>query len=632
MSRHSGAVLVQLGRVFGRGTVSGLSEESLLDRFVRGKDEAAFAALVARHGPMVLGICRRVLRNEHEVEDAFQATFLVFVRRAGAIRDGGLLGHWLYGVAHRVAVRARANAAKKRLREPNVNDADHFDVAAVTKDDSADLRKVIDEELARLPDSVRAPIVLCYLEGLTHEEAASRLGWPLGTVRSRMARGRDTLRQRLSRRGVTASDASLATVLARPSSLSIPASLFDATVKASLSFQTIGATSAVLASTSAASLAQGVLHAMTLTKLSAFGAVALSGLMVLGGWQTYGRSGQDPNPPKDAGNAGTAFRVTNLENKLELMAADLKALRDENRRLQDQLRESKNRALPPAAGSGMAPAGEVVTGMPGASVQSGGVATGGAVSAAKSGMAGMMPGGLEAGMMGGASGMMEGMGSGGMPGMMGARGMGGMPGMAMGSGGGMAAADPNQPVSQRIGDLIFVTSPGGNKVSILDTTTGKAKALTLSSSKDHKPWFVGLSMIGGGFGALQIQGAGVSRIAAYSNRLWYPIDLVEPTDSAVPIIGNRLAAYTIGRRVYAFSAASGRWDFIEVPKGMAPQVTLKDGSVEFTHDGHLYTFSLLSPKWVDTNLDPKLILDAPEDKPGKPADERVITPPSSPFR
>ena len=117
MSRYSGVILGQLDRVFNQGTVAGLDDEKLLKQFVVERDDVAFAALVARHGRMVLGVCRRILQDEHDVEDAFQATFLVLVNRAKAIRDGGLLGHWIYGVAHRVAVRARANAARRYVRE-----------------------------------------------------------------------------------------------------------------------------------------------------------------------------------------------------------------------------------------------------------------------------------------------------------------------------------------------------------------------------------------------------------------------------------------------------------------------------------------------------------------------------------
>jgi DNA-directed RNA polymerase specialized sigma24 family protein len=117
VSRYAGAVLEQLSRVFNQGTVVGLTEGKLLERFVAAGDEAAFAALVARHGPMVLGVCRRILRDEHDVEDAFQATFLILVRRAGAIKNGELVGHWLHGVAHRVAVRSRVQAAYRAVRK-----------------------------------------------------------------------------------------------------------------------------------------------------------------------------------------------------------------------------------------------------------------------------------------------------------------------------------------------------------------------------------------------------------------------------------------------------------------------------------------------------------------------------------
>jgi RNA polymerase sigma factor (sigma-70 family) len=189
-----------LNRLFHRGTVAGLSEGGLLDRFVTEADESAFAALVSRHGPMVLGVCRRALRDKHDVEDAFQATFLVLVRRARSIRDGELVGHWLHGVAHRVAVRARANAARRYVHERPGAEVDRAEESTPPTDD---LAAILDEELARLPESLQAPLVLCYHEGLTHDEAAQRLGWPVGTVRSRMARARGVMQRRLTRRGIT---------------------------------------------------------------------------------------------------------------------------------------------------------------------------------------------------------------------------------------------------------------------------------------------------------------------------------------------------------------------------------------------------------------------------------------------
>jgi RNA polymerase sigma-70 factor (ECF subfamily) len=156
-------MLGQLNQIFNRGTFVGLDDKNLLERFVVEGDDSAFAALVARHGPMVLGVCRRVLREEHDVEDAFQATFLVLVRRAGTIREASLLGHWIYGVAYRVAVRARANAVRRRGRERVGIEEAPVEVSTPVDDiEQRELRVVLDEELARLPDLLRAPMVLCY--------------------------------------------------------------------------------------------------------------------------------------------------------------------------------------------------------------------------------------------------------------------------------------------------------------------------------------------------------------------------------------------------------------------------------------------------------------------------------------
>ncbi len=199
VGQRSEGVLGSIQRLFGRGTVSGLSQGQLLARFVGERDEIAFEAIVSQHGPMVLGICRRLLDDPHDVEDAFQATFLVLVRRAASLRDRDLLSNWLYGVALRVASRARRDRARRRIREHS----DLEDRLAATEDDSelGELRPLLDSEIARLPERFRTPIVLCYFEGLTHDQAAERLRCPVGTVRSRMAKARDLLRTRLTRRG-----------------------------------------------------------------------------------------------------------------------------------------------------------------------------------------------------------------------------------------------------------------------------------------------------------------------------------------------------------------------------------------------------------------------------------------------
>jgi RNA polymerase sigma factor (sigma-70 family) len=185
------------------GIATGLTDQELLERFATCRDhsgEIAFATLVARHGPMVMNVCRRMLRNPADADDAFQATFLVLVRRAGAIRLGTSLGPWLYGVSVRVARRARDQGARHRAIELNENSAETM--MRQSSPVNRDLKLAIDEALARLPANFRAAIVSCYLEGLTHEEAAVRLRCPVGTVRSRLARGRALLRGRLERSGL----------------------------------------------------------------------------------------------------------------------------------------------------------------------------------------------------------------------------------------------------------------------------------------------------------------------------------------------------------------------------------------------------------------------------------------------
>ena len=181
--------LRQVARVFRDGTLIGLSDRHMLERFVAERDEAAFEVLVARHGPMVLNVCKQLLRDPHDVEDAFQVVFLALVRKAGMIRIEGSLGPWLYAVTHRIAARARANRRRIRMREiaDAAERAGSPPEATLDRDENA---RAIQEELARLPERLRAPLVLCYLQGMTHELAASQLGCPVGTVRSRLSRGR----------------------------------------------------------------------------------------------------------------------------------------------------------------------------------------------------------------------------------------------------------------------------------------------------------------------------------------------------------------------------------------------------------------------------------------------------------
>ena len=183
------------------GLSAGQSDDQLLQKYVdrRAEADAAFAALVDRHGPMVWGVCRRVLGDHADAEDAFQATFLILARRAGAVRVDGSLGRWLHGVARRVASRARADRRNRRTREAQAATAPPNDPPPDAE--RAELLAAIDDELGRLPEKYRAPLILCHLEGLTYAEAADRLGCPRDTLKGRLARARDLLRSRLARRG-----------------------------------------------------------------------------------------------------------------------------------------------------------------------------------------------------------------------------------------------------------------------------------------------------------------------------------------------------------------------------------------------------------------------------------------------
>ena len=212
------------------------SDAQLVERFVRARDDAAFAALMRRHGPMVLATCRQVLGGSALADDAFQAAFLVLSRKATSIGKRGSVASWLHRVAYRIALRAKANEARRgriekraRVRSP---------AGPATEAAWRELHAILDEELARLPDKYQAPLVLCYLEGLTHDEAAVRLGWPAGTVKSRLARGRDRLRSRLARRGLTLSATAFATALvARPATAAVPPELVRSVCAASRAFR-----------------------------------------------------------------------------------------------------------------------------------------------------------------------------------------------------------------------------------------------------------------------------------------------------------------------------------------------------------------------------------------------------------
>jgi RNA polymerase sigma factor (sigma-70 family) len=250
---------------------AGCTDGQLLEAFVSRRDEAAFEAVVNRHGPLVLGVCRRVLRHVHDAEDAFQATFLVLARKAGSIAARDRLAGWLYGVAYHTALKARAARARRGGRESQVPDMPEPESTGEAAWE--DLQPLLDQELSRLPEKYRLPVILCDLEGRTHKEAAQALGWPVGTLSGRLARARKSLAGRLTRRGIALCGGSLALALSREAaSAGVPAELASATAQGAALFAA-GRAAAVPARVIA--LTEAVMKTMLAVKLRGMSALAL---------------------------------------------------------------------------------------------------------------------------------------------------------------------------------------------------------------------------------------------------------------------------------------------------------------------------------------------------------------------
>lgn len=257
--------LRHLRRLLARQGSKDLSDGRLLQLFIAERDEAAFAILVSRHGPLVLGVGRRILHDQSAAEDVFQATFLVLAKKARSIRKQESLASWLYGIAHRLAVRAKAQAAKRQSVEQRGKKVTALEPSVEVT--WRELGAALDDELARLADKHRAPLILCYLEGLTQDEAARQLGWPTSTLRDRLARGRELLRDRLEARGFLLSTGLLATALSQSAASGlVSTSLLDATIEGAVAI-TMGETVAAGFSAEAIVLAKGALQAMFLTKI-----------------------------------------------------------------------------------------------------------------------------------------------------------------------------------------------------------------------------------------------------------------------------------------------------------------------------------------------------------------------------
>jgi RNA polymerase sigma factor (sigma-70 family) len=263
MAAHAEPLPLYLQRWVLQANADGRDDAALLERFVSRRDESAFAVLLARHGSMVLGVCRRVLRDDHEAEDAFQATFLLLARKAGHLRDPRTLAAWLYGAARRLALTAQRSTSRRRQRERERADGSRAAASANPLDElsARELLLVLDEEIAHLPDRYRLPLILCGLEGRSQTEAARLLGWTAASVRGRLERGRARLRTRLVRRGLTLGASLLA--LESMAAATVSAALRQATVQKALTFAA-GSREGIAASVLA--LVESGTAGMTMTK------------------------------------------------------------------------------------------------------------------------------------------------------------------------------------------------------------------------------------------------------------------------------------------------------------------------------------------------------------------------------
>jgi RNA polymerase sigma factor (sigma-70 family) len=285
--RTISASLQQLGRILLGRDVSNCADAELVRRFAERRDEAAFAALVRRYGPLVLGVCRRVLRHEQDAEDAFQATFVVLARNAGSLRRAGGVGQWLYGVAWNVARKANAMRHRRRLKE---REAAVRQQQETPPDMPDDLREILDATLHTLPDKYRTPIVLCDLLGMTVREAAVEVGCPEKTLGTRLRRGRSLLADRLTRRGVAISVAALTVALSQCATAEPPPEFLNSAVRHANDPATVPPAVAVLT--------KGVLN-VTLLHLPRYAAILTCGILIVAGLSA-GLAGRGDSATSDA--------------------------------------------------------------------------------------------------------------------------------------------------------------------------------------------------------------------------------------------------------------------------------------------------------------------------------------------
>jgi RNA polymerase sigma factor (sigma-70 family) len=336
-------VVEHLRSIAFRQHAMGLSDRQLLEIYLAQRDDAAYSVLLRRHSALVWAVCRRILGSHHDAEEAFQATFLVLVRRAASIASRDQLANWLYGVAHRTALKARAARGRRQARERQV--ADMPEPQGEQEGLWSKLLPVLDQELSRLPDKYRTAIVLCDLEGKTRKEAAKALRLPEGTVASRLTRGRAMLAARLRRHGLAVSGGTVAAAIAaNAEAVCVPVSVVWGTIKAA-TLLAAGQTAATGAmSAQVAALTEGVVRAMFLSKLKIIGAaVLLAGTVVAlgGGLATYqltaGQGSADARPvSKQTTSPAQLPKTIVIDNKKLAADQNAKAVKDDEKQIEQQ--------------------------------------------------------------------------------------------------------------------------------------------------------------------------------------------------------------------------------------------------------------------------------------------------------
>jgi RNA polymerase sigma factor (sigma-70 family) len=321
-------VLRHMRGVYATQEARNLSDGKLLDRFLTSQDETAFAVLMHRHGPMVLALCRRLTGDTHAAEDAFQATFLVLARRAAAIKRKAAVASWLYGVAQRIALRAKTQMAAGRRREKEFAEMPRTQPA--DDDTSQELLGALDEEIGRLPEKYQAPIVLCYLEGKSHDQAARQLGWHKNSLTNRLARGRELLRKQLVGRGIALPAAGLTAALGTQASAApVGATLMINTAKAATSFASGQAVADGFITAGALALAREAMKLALGIQAKMVLFVLIAGLAVGGaGVAAYGVNGLQDQPPKVEKGQSPSIKVDKVAPPQKDMAGGVDLLGD----------------------------------------------------------------------------------------------------------------------------------------------------------------------------------------------------------------------------------------------------------------------------------------------------------------